>query len=87
MDCRAPFDFFPDLYNEDWLFFYRDAAAERLATPGSLAEQVPYDPFADPQRAAGQEFGDVIAEGLYALLHSGLGSEAASEEYWYQFLE
>ena len=73
VDCRVPFGFFPDLYNEDWLFFYRDAAEERLATSGSLAEQLPYDPFADPQRAAGQEFGDVIAEGIYALLHSGLG--------------
>jgi hypothetical protein len=86
VDCRVPFGFFPDLYNEDWLFFYRDAAEERLATPGSLAEQLPYDPFADPQRAAGQEFGDVIAEGLYALLHSGLGIEAADEEYWTRFL-
>jgi hypothetical protein len=86
VDCRGPFDFFPDLYNEDWLFFYRDAAEERLATPGSLAEQLPYDPFADPQRAASQEFGDVIAEGLYALLHSGRGTEAADEEYWKRFL-
>ena len=86
VDCRGPFDFFPDLYNEDWLFFYRDAAEERLATPGSLAEQLPYDPFADPQRAASQEFGDVIAEGLYALLHSGRGAEAADEEYWKRFL-
>ena len=67
VDCRVPFDFFPDLYNEDWLFFYRNAAEERLATPGSLVEQLQYDPFADPQRAASQEFGDVIAEGLYAL--------------------
>ncbi|TVZ06844.1 hypothetical protein EAS64_05715 [Trebonia kvetii] len=87
VDCGVPFDFFPDLYNEDWLFFYRDAAEERLATPGSLAEQLPYDPFADPQRAAGQEFGDVIAEGLYALLHSNLGVEAADEEYWERFLK
>ena len=87
VDCRVPFDFFPDLYNEDWLFFYRDAAEERLATPGSLVEQMPYDPFADPQRAAGEEFGDVIAEGLYALLHSKDGVEAAGEEYWRRFLE
>lgn len=87
VDCQVPFSFFPDLYNEDWLFFYRDAAAERLATLGSLVEQLPYDPFADPQRAAAQEFGDVIAEGLYALLHGRLGPEAADEEYWKQFLE
>ena len=87
VDCRVPFGFFPDLYNEDWLFFYRDAAEERLATSGSRAEQLPYDPFADPQRAAGQEFGDVIAEGIYALLHSGLGLDAADKEYWTQFLK
>lgn len=86
VDCRVPFDFFPDLYNEDWLFFHRDAADKRLATPGSLAEQLPYDPFADPQRAASQEFGDVIAEGLYALLHDQRGVEAADEEYWKRFL-
>jgi hypothetical protein len=87
VDCRAPFDFFPDQYNEDWLFFHRDAAEGRLATPGSLAEQLPYDPFADPQRAASQEFGDVIAEGLYALLHRGLRAEVADEKYWERFLE
>jgi hypothetical protein len=87
VDCRAPFDFFPDLYNEDWLFFHRDAAEGRLATPGSIAEQLPYDPFGDPRRAAGQEFGDVIAEGLYALLHSGLRADAANEQYWERFLE
>jgi len=87
VDCGVPFGFFPDLYNEDWLFFYRDAAEERLATPGSLAEQLPYDPFTDPQRAAGQEFGDVIAEGLYSLLHSSLGIDAADEGYWEQFLK
>lgn len=87
VDCRVPFDFFPDLYNEDWLFFHRDAAEGRLATSGSLAEQLPYDPFADPHRAANQEFGDVIAEGLYALLHSGLRAEAADKVYWARFLE
>lgn len=87
VDCRVPFDFFPDLYNEDWLFFYRDAAEERLATPGSLVKQLPYDPFADPQRAASQEFGDVFAEGLYALLHTRAGVEAAGAEYWKRFLE
>lgn len=86
VDCRVQFDFFPDLYNEDWLFFYGDAAEQRLATPGSLAEQLTYDPFADPGRAASQEFGDVIAEGLYALLHSGQGVEAAGREYWQRFL-
>jgi hypothetical protein len=87
VDTSAPFDFFPDIYNEDWLFFYRDAAGERLTSSGFKARQLPYNPFADPLRAVGQEFGDVIAEGLYALLHSKLGSEAAGEEYWRMFLD
>lgn len=86
VDTSAPFDFFPDIYNEDWLFFYRDTAGERLARSGFQARQLLYDPFAEPLRAAAQEFGDIIAEGLYALLHSGLGAECADWEYWHMFL-
>ncbi len=87
VDCTVPFAFFPDIYNEDWLFFYEDAATEQLTSSGFEARQLPYDPFADPQRAEGQEFGDVIAEGLYALLHSKLGTESADHQYWRMFLE
>jgi hypothetical protein len=87
VDCTVSFDFFPDIYNEDWLFFYRDAVKGRLGHPGHFATQLTYNPFADPQRAAGQEFGDVIAEGLYALLEEGLGAEQATAERWEQFLD
>jgi hypothetical protein len=87
VDCTAPFGFFPNIYNEDWLFFYDDAAAKRLASPGLSAQQEPYDPFEDPKRAARQEFGDIIAEGIYSLLHVGWGLEWATREYWRQFLE
>ncbi len=31
------------------------------------ATQAPYDPFADPRRAREEEFGDLLAEGLYTL--------------------
>ena len=86
VDCTVPFAFFPDIYNEDWLFFYRDAVAGRLGHSGHFATQLRYEPFADPQRAAGQEFGDVIAEGLYALLEDGLGTEQATAERWEEFL-
>jgi hypothetical protein len=51
------------------------------------ATQLCYYPFDRPQRAARQEFGDVLAEGLYALLHLGLGWEQATREYWTLFLE
>jgi hypothetical protein len=86
VDCTASFGFFPDIYNEDWLFFYRDAAERRLGTSGHAATQLRYDPFANPQRAAGEEFGDIIAEGLYGLLDQGLSAECATAERWHQFL-
>jgi hypothetical protein len=86
VDCTVPIGFFPDIYNEDWLFFYRDAADACLTSSGLTAKQIPYNPFEDPQRAAGQEFGDVIAEGLYALLDSDLRDEFATEIYWRAFL-
>jgi hypothetical protein len=86
VDCTVSFDFFPDIYNEDWLFFYRDTLEGRLGYSGHFATQLKYNPFADPQRAAGQEFGDVIAEGLYALLEESLGAEHATAERWDQFL-
>lgn len=86
VDCTVPVAFFPDVYNEDWLFFYDDIVEGRLGSSGHIATQLRYDPFAEPQRAAAQEFGDVIAEGLYALLEEGLGAEYATAERWEQFL-
>lgn len=87
VDCHADIGFFPDIYNEDWLFFYDDAANGRLANSGRIATQLCYYPFANPKRAAWQEFGDVIAEGLYGLLHLGGGADDAKRDYWTQFLE
>jgi hypothetical protein len=90
VDCTAPFGFFPDIYNEDWLFFYRAVATRKLASPGRHAtqmRQMKYNPFADPQRAAREEFGDTIAEGLYSLLHHGDSCLKFPEsQYWEQFL-
>ena len=86
VDCQQDIGFFPDIYNEDWLFFYDDAAQRQLGNSGRKVTQLRYDPFADPQRAAWQEFGDVLAEGLYALLDHGMGVEHATSEYWSDFL-
>jgi hypothetical protein len=87
VDCQQNTGFFPDIYNEDWLFFYDDASAGRLGSSLGEATQLDYNPFADPWRAAGQEFGDVLAEGLYALLDSGKDAERATREYWRSFLD
>jgi hypothetical protein len=78
--------FFPDVYNEDWLFFYRDASLGKLGASGLPATQLVYDPFKDSARAEWQEFGDVLAEGLYGLLHQGKGTGHATSDYWAEFL-
>lgn len=87
VDCTAPLRFFPNIYNEDWLFFHDDIAAGRLGSSGRNATQLHYDPFADPERAQGQEFGDVLAEGLYAQLHQAGQPASADSAYWAEFLE
>ncbi|GAB6900612.1 hypothetical protein [Kineosporia succinea] len=61
-----PLPFFPDIYNEDWFFFSRHAASRELSQVGE-ARQTPYDPYENPLRARQEEFGDLLAEGLYAL--------------------
>jgi len=86
VNCQQNIGFFPDIYNEDWLFFYDDAAHGQLGSSGRIVTQLRYDPFDDPRRAAWQEFGDVLAEGLYALLGRGLGFKHATREYWNDFL-
>jgi hypothetical protein len=86
VDCQQKIGFFPNIYNEDWLFFYDDAARGRLGSSGHEVTQLRYDPFDDARRAEWQEFGDVLAEGLYALLDRGLGLKHATREYWHDFL-
>ena len=78
--------FFPNVYNEDWLFFYQDAMLGKLGASGLPATQLVYDPFREPARAEWQEFGDVLAEGLYGLLHQGKGAGHATSKYWAEFL-
>lgn len=85
--CAEAVAFFPEIYNEDWFFFYHAAEARRLGRHGRDATQLCYDPFADPQRAAGQEFGDIMAEGLYGLLHDRIGADRARSDYWQSFLD
>lgn len=83
--AEEPLDFFPDVYNEDWLFFATHAAQGKVVSVGE-ARQQPYKPFADPHRADTEEFGDLIAEGLYALFNDGQSLEAATRAYWEEFI-
>ena len=75
---------FPLVYNEDWLFMLplmlRQEVA--LARAGSLTQDR-FDPFARPGDAVKQEFGDVLGEGLFRLVHLGMDISAAQTRgYW-----
>jgi hypothetical protein len=76
---------FPPVYNEDWLFLF-DAARRRSVTAAGTLSQLDYEPFAHPGRAASEEFGDVIAEGLFRLLHENGSVADASPAYWRDML-
>lgn len=74
--------FFPDVYNEDWLFLHDLVARRSVALAGDV-RQLPYDPFLDTGGAEWQEFGDALAEGLFRRLHQGRGVDGAKfARFW-----
>jgi hypothetical protein len=90
---NLPLSFFPDIYNEDWFFFAREAASRQLRGVGQ-ASQLEYNPYASPDRAQREEFGDLLAEGLFALMGQvdpsvrfGDQLRAADEAFWSRFIE
>jgi hypothetical protein len=83
---RDDLPFFPNLYNEDWFFFADQAAARRIARAGE-SRQYRYDPYRDPSRAAREEFGDLLAEGLYARLDISEGIWDVDTGYWRDFIK
>jgi hypothetical protein len=85
VDVHASDMHFPSIYNEDWLFLFDAAQRRSVAVAGTLS-QLEYRPFARPRRAAAEEFGDVIAEGLYRLLHEGGTLADATDDYWRETL-
>jgi hypothetical protein len=83
---------FPNIYNEDWLFLYPYVAANRCARSGNFSQDR-YDPFSQPKRAEQQEFGEIIAEGLYSILEDNPKNKWLSSlnvvydlDYWKDFL-
>jgi hypothetical protein len=83
---RDDIGFFPNIYNEDWFFFSADAAARKIAEVGQ-SRQMAYDPFADPERAVKEEFGDLLAEGLYAHLDQEQSLSDVDEAYWNGYIK
>ena len=83
---RDDLPFFPNIYNEDWFFFSAEAANHKIARVGTSRQQE-YDPFEHPRRAVKEEFGDLLAEGLYARLDADLDIPGADAIYWTEFIE
>jgi hypothetical protein len=84
---RGTPSFFPTIYNEDWFYLLNDAGwLSPVAVTGEV-DQKAYDPFRTPDRARGEEFGDCLAEGVFALLDDGKRvRDAVSEQYWHHYL-
>ena len=74
------------VYNEDW-FFLLDSG-KRLQSVASVGQvlQYPYDPYR-VERARAEEFGDVVAEGIFWLLDQGKPGSDGDLEHWRNFLE
>lgn len=80
--------FFPPVYNEDWCFLF-DLLARRQVILAGDVRQLVYDPF-DPcaRRGAEEEFGDLLGEGLYHLLHEEEDVGVAERHgYWRHVME
>jgi hypothetical protein len=74
--------FFPNIYNEDWFFLLGKGVPVRAARAGRMRQRR-YDPYANPGRAAAEELGDTLAEGLFWLLDGGNSLDATAEwSYW-----
>ncbi|HEV7657949.1 MAG TPA: hypothetical protein VGP36_24885 [Mycobacteriales bacterium] len=87
VDLDRVCSFFPQVYNEDWLFLAPHLQPGHRAVARSRAvQQIEYDPF-KVQRARAEEFGDVLAEGLVGSLHSGAIADAMAVGYWDEFFD
>lgn len=73
----------PEIYDEDLLAFY-DMYAERsaaLVKQGGYHQTI-YDPFADPDRARTEEFGEVLTDGLYQNLKLRSHIDLTKQRFW-----
>jgi hypothetical protein len=85
--CGPELPFFPDIYNEDWLFLIALAGGARdykkALGLGGRVHQRSYEPFR-PARARSEEVGEIIGECLMNLLedHGPRYARALTPGYW-----
>ncbi len=83
VDADVPY--FPSIYNEDWLFVLalleRQFAGKGAVLHGGEVHQDPYDPF-PRRRAAAEELGDVLGEGMLSVLHADALDQVLLPAFW-----
>lgn len=72
---------FPPIYNEDLICMAPEIAQENVVALGVVSQE-PYDAFARTTLAAWQEPGEVIADGLFALLAADRYDERLEPSTW-----
>jgi len=78
---RAVMGFFPCVYNEDWLFMIPHILNRTICSFGTVG-QLKFDPFRDSARSVFQEFGDLLVDGLYALLADNQYQNRHDKDVW-----
>lgn len=80
--------YFAPVYHEDWLCVINHLRERQVAIGGSVG-QLKYLPFAIPDRAIREEFGDILLSGLLWLVHtrckrdvSNRADPIAETKYW-----
>jgi hypothetical protein len=85
VDVERNRSFFPNVYNEDWLFVLdAEKGLQSVATVGRVLQDR-YDPYL-PERARAEELGDVLAEGTFWLLDQGRSASDGDLGHWQEFL-
>jgi hypothetical protein len=80
------FSFFPKTYNEDWFFLLSRSRLGSVGVYGRMIQK-DFDPFEFAERAATEEFGDCLAEGIYWVLDNGGRIGQADHDHWEKFLD
>ncbi len=82
---EVPVGPFPPIYNEDWICMAPEIAQGRVVSIGCV-NQEPHDPFAQVSLAAFQEKGEILADGLFALLAADRYKERLDPAAWRRLL-
>jgi hypothetical protein len=72
--------YFAPVYHEDWLCVINHLHEGAVAIGGSVG-QLPYLPFATPERGRFEEFGDILLSGLLWLVHAHTRNGAAEKSH------